>query len=263
MRMMRKLFSGMVYALVTGSALTLTLTAAPVTNAQSPAIPQTANRVVSQAQGPMSAKAQTALVQQYCVGCHDEAQKPGGLSLESFDGTAHLAANIAAMMVQKLKAGQMPPAGMPRPDESTTQAFITTLETAAIPGMAAAAAAAAAAPVAQQVITFPHTGDQMTLATQNAVVHQICTQCHNDKQKAGGVSMIAFDAATAPAHAELVEAMIAKVRAGMMPKMGAAKKPDAASARAFAASLERRIDCAAAAGSGSGAPALPAAEPRR
>ncbi|HVB37319.1 MAG TPA: DUF1592 domain-containing protein, partial [Vicinamibacterales bacterium] len=193
----------------------------------------------------MPADAQVKLVHEYCIGCHDDAQKPGGVTLEHFTGAQAVEPNIAGMMVRKLKAGQMPPAGMPRPDPATLAAFVDVLQARAIPG-SEKAAAASAAPVVQQVVTFPHTGDVMTVATQNAVVKEICAQCHNDKQKAGGVSMTGFDATQAAEHAELVEAMIAKVRAGMMPKMGAPKRPDAASARAFAVSLEQRIDRAAA-----------------
>ncbi|HVB38290.1 MAG TPA: DUF1587 domain-containing protein, partial [Vicinamibacterales bacterium] len=189
----------------------------------------------------MPASAQTSLVQQYCVGCHDEAQKPGGLSLEKFDGTAHLAANIAAMMAQRLKAGQMPPAGMPRPDAATLEAFIAVLQAAAIPGLSAVPAAPA--PVAAPtIVSFPHRGDVMTVASRNAMVHTICIQCHTDRQKPGGISFEHFDMASAPAHAKIAEDMLAKLRAGMMPPSIAPKRPDAASIHAFVVSLETQID---------------------
>jgi Protein of unknown function (DUF1592)/Protein of unknown function (DUF1588)/Protein of unknown function (DUF1595)/Protein of unknown function (DUF1587)/Protein of unknown function (DUF1585) len=199
---------------------------------------------VSHAPAGMPADAQVKLVQEYCIGCHDDAQKPGGVTLEHFTGAQTVDPNIAGMMARKLKAGQMPPAGMPKPDEASASAFIDVLQTRAIPG--SENAVAAAAPVETKVVSFPHTGDVMPVAAQNAVIKQVCTQCHNDRQKAGGVSMVGFDVTTAPEHAELVETMIAKVRAGMMPKLGAPIRPDAASARAFVVSLEQRLDRSAA-----------------
>jgi hypothetical protein len=185
---------------------------------------------------------QHALVQQFCVTCHTEAEKPGGLSLEMFAGADHTPANVAAMMARKLKAGQMPPPGMPRPDESTVKAFIAALETAAVPGMADAPAPAAPAASGPEIVAFAHTGDTMSVAEQNRLVHTICTQCHTDKRKPGGLSFEHFDMAEATSNAKVVEDMIAKVRAGMMPKAGAAKRPDKPTLQAFVVSLERRID---------------------
>jgi hypothetical protein len=185
---------------------------------------------------------QTALVKQYCVTCHTEAEKPGGLSLETFEGADHAPANIAAMMARKLKAGQMPPPGMPRPDEATLKAFIGVLESAAVPGMADAPASAAPPAAGPEIIPFAHTGDTMTVAEQNRMVHTICTQCHTDTRKPGGLSFEHFDMATATANAKVAEDMLAKLRAGMMPKASAPKRPDQASIHAFVVSLERRLD---------------------
>ena len=79
---------------------------------------------------------------------------------------------------------------------------------------------------------------------QNALVRQYCAGCHSDRGKAGGLSFAAFDAATAPEHADVAEKMIRKLRAGMMPPPGA-RRPDAAALLALAAGLETRIDKAA------------------
>jgi mono/diheme cytochrome c family protein len=183
---------------------------------------------------------QTALVKQYCVTCHTEAEKPGGLSFESFAGVSKTPANIAALMARKLKAGQMPPPGMPRPDTDTLNAFISVLEAAAVPGMAGAGAAAPA--TGPQIIPFTHTGDMMTVAEQNRMVHTICIQCHTDKRKPGGISFEHFDMAKAPDEAQTAERMLAKLRAGMMPPADAPKRPDNATIHAFVVSLEQRID---------------------
>ncbi|HEX6163646.1 MAG TPA: DUF1587 domain-containing protein, partial [Vicinamibacterales bacterium] len=83
-------------------------------------------------------------------------------------------------------------------------------------------------------------------AEQNAMVKQFCTGCHNDRAKAGQLSLAAFDAATAADgdHIETTEKMIRKLRAGMMPPANARRPADAQIA-ALASALESRVDRAA------------------
>ena len=60
--------------------------------------------------------AQKALLDQYCVVCHSDKGKAGNLSLQSVDINAvgdH--AEIWERVIRKLRAGMMPPPGMPRP----------------------------------------------------------------------------------------------------------------------------------------------------
>ena len=59
-------------------------------------------------------------LQLYCVGCHSGPTPFAGLNLEPMDFN-NLEANgeIWEKLIRKLKARQMPPAGMPRPDEGT------------------------------------------------------------------------------------------------------------------------------------------------
>src|SRR5687767_6371608 len=52
-------------------------------------------------------------------------------------------------------------------------------------------------------------------AAQTALVKQYCVTCHNDRAKAGTLSLASFDAANAADHAETAEKMIRKLRAGM------------------------------------------------
>jgi mono/diheme cytochrome c family protein len=200
----------------------------------------------------MSSTQQKQLVRRYCVTCHTESEKPGGLSLETFAGADQTPGNIVAMMVRKLKAGQMPPPGMPRPADAELKAFVAALEAVAIPGMETAGQPALAPAQAPKIVEFPHTGDVMTVAAQNAMVHQICTQCHTDQRKPGGLSFEQFDMATAPSHAAIAEDMIAKLRAGMMPKASAPMRPDGASIHAFVMSLEKRLDQRASSGNEAG-----------
>src|SRR5579863_4014373 len=63
-----------------------------------------------------SALAERALLDQYCVTCHDDEQKTGGLSLQRLDlATVGDHPELWEKVVRKLRAGLMPPAGMKRP----------------------------------------------------------------------------------------------------------------------------------------------------
>src|SRR3954465_12735212 len=75
--------------------------------------------------------AQQALLNQYCVTCHNARAKTGGLSpdavsLDRVNGEAE----IWEKVVRKLRAGLMPPAGLPRPPRATLDAFAGAVETA-------------------------------------------------------------------------------------------------------------------------------------
>ncbi len=61
---------------------------------------------------------QRALINQYCAGCHNPRLKSGGLSFDSLDlGDVRANPAVWEKVVTKLRAGIMPPAGAPRPDE--------------------------------------------------------------------------------------------------------------------------------------------------
>ena len=76
------------------------------------------------------------------------------------------------------------------------------------------------------------------------MVKQYCVTCHNDRAKAGQLSLAAFDAAKANEHLEVTEKMIRKLRAGMMPPAGA-RRPEEARLKDLAIALESRVDRAA------------------
>src|SRR5271170_7261523 len=70
---------------------------------------------------PVAAAAHTspaphALVDQYCVVCHNQKALTAGISLEGID-FSNASANAAIMesVLRKIRTGEMPPAGMPRP----------------------------------------------------------------------------------------------------------------------------------------------------
>jgi cytochrome c551/c552 len=76
-----------------------------------------------------SASSPRALIDQYCVTCHNQRLNTGGLALDKLD-PAHVEQNPAAWekVVRKLRAGMMPPQGLPRPSSANYNEFIVTLE---------------------------------------------------------------------------------------------------------------------------------------
>src|SRR5262245_16628053 len=72
---------------------------------------------------------QRALLDQYCVTCHNARAKTANLLLDQLD-LAHLGdqAEIGEKVVRKLRAGLMPPTNMKRPDPATMEALITWME---------------------------------------------------------------------------------------------------------------------------------------
>ena len=60
--------------------------------------------------------AHTTVVELYCVGCHNELNRTANLSLENIDLTlVNQDAELWEKVIRKLRAGMMPPPGMPRP----------------------------------------------------------------------------------------------------------------------------------------------------
>ena len=73
---------------------------------------------------------QHALVNRYCVVCHNEKLKTGGLMLDKAD-IDHPGQHpeIWEKVVRKLRGGMMPPQGMPRPAQPQLDGLIVSLET--------------------------------------------------------------------------------------------------------------------------------------
>ena len=75
--------------------------------------------------GPLS----RALLARYCVTCHNERLKTGGVTFDTVDlGRADLHRELLEKVVRKLRSGQMPPQGRPRPDRQDVTAFVAALE---------------------------------------------------------------------------------------------------------------------------------------
>ncbi len=78
---------------------------------------------------PPAPSPERAAVNRYCVGCHNNQLKTAGLELDTI-GAQSLSAHQEAWekVVRKLRSRYMPPPGMPRPDEHTYDALVSSLE---------------------------------------------------------------------------------------------------------------------------------------
>src|SRR6266849_6194153 len=100
-------------------ASVLTATASPPLKAQAP-------QPVAAAGAPSR-----ALLDQYCITCHNEKLKTAGLILDKVDvADAKGNAEVLEKIVRKLRSGMMPPEGRPKPDPAAVNAFASALETA-------------------------------------------------------------------------------------------------------------------------------------
>ena len=96
------------------------------------AAPAPVNAQAGAADAQLRLKADTtsprALIDQYCIGCHSERGKAGGLTLAGVNLDDGQHAEIAEKVIRKLRGGLMPPAGNKRPDKQAAAAFVTWLE---------------------------------------------------------------------------------------------------------------------------------------
>jgi mono/diheme cytochrome c family protein len=71
-----------------------------------------------------------AMLDKYCLSCHNQRLRTAGLALDSLDATQPGAnADAWERVVAKLRSGSMPPPGRPRPDPATYHAVAGWLET--------------------------------------------------------------------------------------------------------------------------------------
>lgn len=76
-----------------------------------------------------TAAAQRAVLDKYCVVCHNQRAKTAGLILDQADlNNAYGSAELWEKVVRRLRAGTMPPLGMPRPDQATSDSLTSYLE---------------------------------------------------------------------------------------------------------------------------------------
>ena len=81
------------------------------------------------APGELTSPAPRALLDQYCVTCHNERLRTADLALDTLDvDNVGMAPQVWESVVRKLRAGAMPPLPRPRPDAATYDAFAGWLE---------------------------------------------------------------------------------------------------------------------------------------
>ena len=114
-----------------GTVITRLLASAFVVFAWAAAVSGQAGRtppVEPRAEGAVGAP-QRALIDQFCVGCHNGRAKTANLLLDQLD-LAHLSdhAETGEKVVRKLRAGLMPPTGMRRPDPASLESLVRWME---------------------------------------------------------------------------------------------------------------------------------------
>ena len=77
-----------------------------------------------------SASAARAVLDKYCVTCHNQRAKTAGLTLDALD-LSHVSRNAESWekVVRKIRTGAMPPAMLPRPDKAAADGVVAWLET--------------------------------------------------------------------------------------------------------------------------------------
>ena len=80
------------------------------------------------------------------------------------------------------------------------------------------------------------------VATHAGLVEKSCVTCHNDKTKTAGLSLQGLSLAEVPAHGEVWEKVLRKVRSGEMPPPTVRTRPAPEASAAFTAFLERTLD---------------------
>ncbi len=104
--------------LTSAAVLAFTLTTGPWIAAQQAAAP------ASPAADPH------ATVDKYCVNCHSERLKSGGLSLDHMNySDVAASADVWEKAIKKVRVGIMPPQGAPKPDAATRGALVSWLTT--------------------------------------------------------------------------------------------------------------------------------------
>ncbi len=98
---------------------------APAVSAPAAAVQGAANTAPPTA----AASSDAAFLKQYCLSCHNERAKAGGLVLDGLDvGKVSGHAAEWEKVVRKLRTGMMPPVNAPRPPRETLDAFAAALE---------------------------------------------------------------------------------------------------------------------------------------
>src|SRR6266436_2750257 len=124
--MSNKLLCGLALALVGAGYLQ----AGRLSAASSPGATPPGQTQSSSLTSPIPSSAR-AVLDRYCVTCHNEKLRTAGLTLDRMD-IEHVSdgTELWERVVRKLRSGAMPPPGLPRPDHATSAGLTSWLETA-------------------------------------------------------------------------------------------------------------------------------------
>ena len=197
-----------------------------------------------------SASPYRAVLNRYCVTCHNEELRTAELVLSGLD-VEKISENAAVWekVARRLRGREMPPAGMPRPDEAGYNSFVAYLETE-LEGVAKAGPGGPA-------VHSPDLADQQaglqpmgTLPSHDfsprALLDRYCVTCHNQELKTAELTLDTMEVEKVSASAAVWEKVLRKLRGREMPPVGM-PRPDEANYDSFAAYLETELEQAAAA----------------
>jgi mono/diheme cytochrome c family protein len=106
------------------SAAWLALASTTSTGVDAAGDPQARNQPAAGSAAPSQ-----AMLDQYCITCHNDRLKTAGLTLENVSlSNIPAGAAVWEKVTRKLRAGAMPPAGRPQPDKQAVTAFVSSVE---------------------------------------------------------------------------------------------------------------------------------------
>jgi mono/diheme cytochrome c family protein len=96
---------------------------------QTPAATRPASASPSQAASALSSAGQ-GVIDRYCVTCHNQRAKTGGLALDGLDFSAAARdTQTWEKVIRKVRTGMMPPSGAPRPERAALDSLAISIET--------------------------------------------------------------------------------------------------------------------------------------
>ncbi|MGE0816152.1 MAG: DUF1592 domain-containing protein [Vicinamibacterales bacterium] len=117
-----------VWVVAVGLALGAAGSAAPGAQARAAAQPP---RAPVASHGPASPDpSPRAFVDQHCVACHNDRARASGLSLDHAPADVTADAGLWEKVLHKIRSGQMPPAGRPRPEPAAARAVVAAIASA-------------------------------------------------------------------------------------------------------------------------------------
>ena len=192
----------------------------------------------------------SAVLNRYCVTCHNEELRTAELVLSTVD-VENISENAAVwkQVVGKLRGREMPPTGMPRPDEASYDSFVAYLETE-LDRAAKAAPGEPAVPSPEnadrQVGLQPLSPVPSHDLAPRALLDRYCVTCHNQALKTAELTLDTTNVENVSQGAAVWEKVVRKLRGREMPPIGM-PRPDETGYDSLAAYLERELDGAAAA----------------